>query len=77
MQLFTVQEVSTRLRISTSAVYELVQKGTLPCHRIGPRGGAIRVSLDDLEAYVQRCRYEVARTDWGMRARTQLKHLRV
>ena len=77
MQLLTVAEVSGRLRISLSAAYELIQRGTLPCHRIGPRGGAIRVSLDDLESYLRQCRRETQPEERVTTRRTPLKHLRV
>jgi excisionase family DNA binding protein len=77
MELFTVAEVASRLRISVSAVYELIQDSTLPCHRIGPRRGAIRVSGDDLAWYLQQCRHEVQDNEHKGRTRLQLKHLRV
>jgi excisionase family DNA binding protein len=76
MQFYTVAEVSSRLRISPSAVYELIHKGTLPCHRVGPRGGAIRVSDDDLEAYVHGCRRGTEPLKQVTVRRTVLKHLR-
>lgn len=54
----TVREVADRLRVSASSVYLVVESGRLAHHRIGARRGAIRISEDDLEAYLAQCRRE-------------------
>lgn len=77
MQLLTVTEVAARLRISLSSAYDLIQRGAIPCHRVGPRGGAIRVNSDDLESYLLRCRQEIHRDNRVAQQRPPLKHLRV
>lgn len=52
----TVNDVAARLQISTSSVYLLIEHGQLPHHRVGARRRAIRVSEDDLAAYLNGCR---------------------
>lgn len=51
----TVAEVAQRLKIGVSTVYVLINSGQLLHHRIGARRGAIRISEDDLAAYLANC----------------------
>ena len=53
--MMTVPEVATRLRIAVSTVYALVEAEKLGAFRIGPHDGAIRVSEDQLRAYLDAC----------------------
>lgn len=53
--MMTVLEVATRLRIAVSTVYALVESGKLGAFRIGPHDGAIRVSDDQLQTYLDAC----------------------
>ena len=71
--MFRVSEVSQRLRISNSKVYELVESGALPHYRIG---GAIRVSEEQLSAYLEKCKREDAPRERKPRRRG-LKFMRV
>ena len=75
----TVREVATRLRVSASSVYLLVENGRLSHHRIGARRGAIRVSEEDLAAYLARCRQEgtEGRPAPPPVTRPKLKHIRL
>lgn len=50
-----VKQVANRLSLSQSKVYELVESGDLPHHRIG---GAIRVSEEQLTEYLETTRRE-------------------
>lgn len=50
-----VKEVAARLGCSLSTAYQLIDSGRLPSHHVGMRKG-IRVSEDDLHAYLERCR---------------------
>ena len=53
--MMTIPEVATRLRIAVSTVYALVETGKLGAFRLGPHEGAIRVSDDQLQAYLDAC----------------------
>jgi len=76
--LLTVTEVADRLRVSCTCVYQLVKRGRLACHRIGLGRGAIRISVDDLLAYVEQCRVSRgAEVTSSALAGRRLKHLRV
>lgn len=75
--LLRVSEVARRLHISPASVYQLIQKGTLPCHRVGPNGGAIRVSVEDLERFLTGCRHEKSGEPKVVASRVKLKHLRI
>lgn len=54
--MLTVPEVAERLRVAVSTVYALVETGKLGAFRIGPNDGAIRVSEEQLETYLNTCR---------------------
>ncbi len=51
--LLTIQAVADLLGVSTRTVRRLIAAGALMPHRIG---GSLRVSEDDLRAYLARCR---------------------
>ena len=51
--LLTVRAVAGRLGVSTATVYKLVAQGDLPHARVS---NAIRISPDDIAAYLVRCR---------------------
>ena len=48
---FTAKTLADRWALHPSTVYRLIEKGDLPCLRIG---GAVRVRLEDVEEY-ERC----------------------
>ena len=54
--MLTVPEVAERLRVAVSTVYALVETGKLGAHHIGPNDGAIRVSEEQFQAYLDACR---------------------
>lgn len=49
----TAREAAQRLKISARKVYALAASGELATHRFG---AAVRFSIPDLDAYVQKCR---------------------
>ena len=51
--MLTVADVAKRLRCSPSLVYGLCASGKLPHHRLGLGRGTIRVTEDQLEAFLQ------------------------
>jgi excisionase family DNA binding protein len=56
MDLLTVKEAATVLKLSCGAVYALCKAGTLPHHRLGLGQGAIRIGRQDLLAYIEACK---------------------
>jgi excisionase family DNA binding protein len=53
IRLLTVPEVAAQLRFHHDSVRKLIHRGLITAHRIG---GAIRVSQDDLDAFVRQGR---------------------
>jgi|LNFM01.1.fsa_nt_gb excisionase family DNA binding protein len=51
--LLSVQGVAEFLDVSTKTVRRLIANGVLKAHRIG---GSLRISEEDLRAYLARCR---------------------
>lgn len=74
--LLTVKAVAERLSVSTSLVYQLVESGKLPVHRIGNGRGAIRFSPQDIETYLEECRVEKQAPATRQR-RPRLKHIQL
>ncbi len=54
--LLTVKDVATRLNVSQSCIYQLVESGRICHHRIGLGRGAIRFTEDDLAGYLEQSR---------------------
>jgi excisionase family DNA binding protein len=52
-QLLKIEQVATILQISRTSAYRLAQTGELPAVRFG--GGTVRVRLEDLERFIERC----------------------
>lgn len=48
--------VAQQLGISRRAVYDLADRGILPCYRLGVGRGALRFDPADVEAYRASCR---------------------
>ena len=62
-----VPDVAKRLEVSKSTVYALIDAGKLRCTRHGLGRGAIRISEEQLAAYLE--------TANGRQVRERLKHL--
>ena len=54
--MLTVLEVAARLGISRTSLYQLIKSKQLPSHRFGERRGVIRISEEDLAAFIESCR---------------------
>lgn len=54
--MFTVKEVADKLRVSVGMVYREIERRRLSCYRIG---GAIRVSCEQLQSYLQQAEEQV------------------
>ena len=61
--MFTVKEVAEKLNVSAQCVYALIDAGKLIAHRIGLGRGTIRVSEDDLQAYLDESRGDSIKTN--------------
>ena len=71
-----VSQVAEKLNVSESIVYALIDSGRLACHRIGMGRGTIRISTDDLDAFLASCR--VAKGAEPLPApRPRLKHIKI
>lgn len=59
--LLTVRQVAARLNVSTTAIYDLINAGSLPCYRIGAgeKRQRIRISETDIAEYLERQRSAV------------------
>lgn len=51
LQLCSLKEAATFLKVSVRGVYRLFESGALPCVKVG---GLNRVRITDLEAFIQR-----------------------
>jgi len=75
--LLKVKEVAEQLQVSIACVYQLIEKGRLPCLRIGVGRGAIRVDEADLWGFLADCK---SQKDEGAtkppRPSPRLKHLK-
>jgi excisionase family DNA binding protein len=52
----TVKEAAARLEVSTASVYLLCKAGKLPHRRLGLHSGAVRISEEDLNVYLEACK---------------------
>ena len=75
--LLTVAEVAEWLSVSGSLIYQLIESGKLPVHRIGNGRGSIRFRPDDVELYIDSCRTLSLPPQTVQRCRPRLKHIRV
>lgn len=55
-EFLTVDQAAEQLGLSRNAVYAEVRSGRLPARRLGPKGGKIRLTADDLACYLAACR---------------------
>lgn len=58
----TVPEAAEFLEISVASVYDLCASKKLKHYRLGPGGGAIRISREDAELYRESCAIEMRGT---------------
>lgn len=56
MTLLTYREAAERLGLCRHSVMSLVKAGKITVHRIGPNGGRVRFTPEDLDRYLERCR---------------------
>lgn len=51
MALITRQEAAARLTVSVKTLDSMIQRGTLPAYRLGPK--LVRIEEEDLQAYLK------------------------
>src|SRR5262245_56368078 len=56
VELMTIEEAAERIGLSPRSLRRLLDEGRAAVHRIGPRGGRVRFSPEDLDAYVRSTR---------------------
>jgi excisionase family DNA binding protein len=54
--MLSVKDVAARLKVSLATVYNLIQDAEIECYRIGRGRGTVRVSEDQLQAYLEKAR---------------------
>lgn len=74
--LLKVSDVATRLSLSASKIYELVESRRISHHKIG---GAIRISEEQLTEFLEETRQERGAKERSTRQlpRPRLRHLRI
>lgn len=56
LQLFTITETAIILGVSRRLVSNWIQEGVLPAIRLGPGQRLVRVTIGDLEAFIEQAR---------------------
>lgn len=79
LELLTVAETASFIRISKSLTYALVETGKLPASRLGKGRGAIRILKSDALTYIEQNRIPVSGGAEIPRPRRRetLKHIRL
>lgn len=77
LRLLVVADVAAWLNVSTSLVYQLVDRGVLPVYRIGNGRGSIRFKPDEISEYLESCRIQNHQVQPKRKVRPRLKHLRM
>lgn len=73
--MLSVKQVAERLNLSPQCIYTLIDSGRLPAHRFGVGRGTIRVSLADLEAFINQSRLKRDGERRETPPRPRLKHI--
>ena len=82
-QWLTVSDIAALLKVSASNVYKLVESGALVAHRIGCGRGAIRVSQENFDRFIEDAQAPVSNSAAPKRggsvpaAQVAFKHLNV
>ena len=75
-KLLSVKELALRLRISIATAYELVGSGAISSLRVGPRRGVIRIREEDVDTYLNGCRFSPVEKP-RIAPRASLRHIRL
>jgi len=77
--LLSVNEVAGRLGVSVACIYGLVASKELACYRVGQRRGVIRISPEQLQAYLNKTTAQTPEMPAPAppRPKVNLKHLQL
>jgi excisionase family DNA binding protein len=76
--LLTVKDVAQKLNVSQSCIYQLVESGRIPHHRIGLGRGAIRFTDEDITNFLAGSREETRHNTPAHKSPTRrLKHIKL
>lgn len=75
--MLTVKQVAQRLNVSQSCIYQLVETGRIPHHRIGTGRGAIRFTEVNVEEYLAATEEHGSAHFSPLSSQRQLKHLKL
>lgn len=75
--LLTIKDVAQRLNVSQSCIYQLVETGKIPHHRIGTDRGAIRFTEVNIEGYLAATEEQGSAHSSSLSTQRQLKHLKL
>ena len=77
-RLLSVNEVAGRIGVSVACIYGLVASKELACYRVGQRRGVIRISQEQLQAYLNKGTAPVPATIApAPQPKVNLKHLQL
>ena len=80
MELLTTVEAAERIGLSAKSLRSLVVRGEIAVYRLGPGGGKVRFTQQDLLDYEERCRKfgprEAPRPTISDDVRSEVSHLR-
>lgn len=78
IQLITVKELASRLKLSLGAVYSLIANGQIASVRVGLRSGAIRIPESAYKKYIDQQASRIAGSGSVFKTpERKLKHLRL
>lgn len=70
--MFSVKQVADRLAVSAAVVYRLIDSGQLEAHRIGLKRGTLRISEQQIEAYLEKSKVNLSQP---CSSKKSLKHI--
>lgn len=70
MGLITIKEVCEMLKIKQSTAYQWAEMGKLPCYKLN---GAVRFKTEEIEVWVDSCKWEPDRVSLNISGRKPLK----
>ena len=74
--LLSVSAVAELLGVSPSLVYQIVEAGKIPFHRVGIGRGSIRFQHEDVRGYIETCRIEKTQQN-RKPLQMRLKHIKI